>query len=136
VLGSRDHVLEQDLERHAVAAALVGDEKFAVAMVGAVLECNCVVVIVTVECNVKFIELEALSFLRVTLGFLQLSDHSVVHTLSPFSFEILLLSKRFGFVEQAFIQPGQRRGTPQVQVTKRHADMRVPLLNKVPEKIE
>jgi hypothetical protein len=97
LLGNRDHILEQDLQRHAMSTALMGDKEFAIALEHAVFKTNFVIVIVAVKSNIELVEAKTVLVFRVTLGFFDFSDHSVIHTLSPFRFEILLLEMKPGF---------------------------------------
>jgi hypothetical protein len=76
-------VLEKDLKSHAVSTFAMSCEKIAIALEDSAIECYMVIVIITVENNIKFIEAEALPFLRIAFGFVDLADHSRVHYQSP-----------------------------------------------------
>lgn len=67
-----------------MGAATVGGEELAVAIVGAVLKPDLMIVVVSVKGNIELVEEEALALLRVPLGFLDLAYHSIVHRKSPF----------------------------------------------------
>jgi hypothetical protein len=97
LFGNRDHILEQDLERHAVSAAFMGDKELAIALERTVFKTDFVIVVVAMKRNIELVEAETMFLFRVTLGFFDFSDHSVIHTLSPFRFEILLLEMKPGF---------------------------------------
>lgn len=75
-LRNGNHVLEEDLESHTMAAAFVGDEEFTVAVEGAVIETDIMIVIVAMEGDIEFIEPEAFAVFRITLGFFELADQS------------------------------------------------------------
>jgi hypothetical protein len=84
LLGNRDHILEQNLQRHAMPATLMGDKELAIALERAVFKTDFVIIVVAVKSNIEFIEAETALIFRVTLGIFDFSDHSVIHTLSPF----------------------------------------------------
>jgi hypothetical protein len=69
----RDHILQDDLKRHGVAAALVSDKELAIALEFSVFEFYLMIVIFSVKSKVERIEPETVVFLGVTLGFLYLS---------------------------------------------------------------
>ena len=82
--GCRDHVLQDDLQSHRVAAALMGKEELAIALEFAVVETELVTVVVSMESDLKLIEVKAIALLSVTLGFLDLAYHSIIHWLVSF----------------------------------------------------
>jgi hypothetical protein len=92
-----EHILEQDLERHAVSTALMGDKEFTVAFESAILESDMMYVVVSGKRHIKLVETKAVFVFRVTFGLFDFADHSIIHTLSPFHFEILLLEMKPGF---------------------------------------
>jgi hypothetical protein len=68
-----------------MAAALVCEEELTITGKNIVLECNMVVVVVTVEGKVKLVEAEAFAVFSITFGLFDLSDHSIIHFIySPF----------------------------------------------------
>jgi len=67
-----------------VGTSVVCNKEFTITTIDTVIECDVVIVVISVKCKVKFIEEESVSFLGVTFGFLALSDQSVVHYLAPF----------------------------------------------------
>ena len=79
-----NHPLKQNLNCHRMRAAVMGHKKFAVASIGAVIEGDAMIIVVAMKSKIKSVEEEAISLLRVTFGFLSLTDHTVVHFLSPF----------------------------------------------------
>jgi hypothetical protein len=83
------HLVQQLLERHGVAAALAEEEEFTVALEGAVVEADLVIVVFATEGDVELIEAETLALLGIALGFFDFPDHSVVH-----GFMILSLAKK------------------------------------------
>jgi hypothetical protein len=85
-LRNGDHIFEQDLKSHAVTATFVGDKELTVAMECAVIETDIVFVVGAVEGDVELVEAEARAVFCVAFCLVQLADHSVVHTLSPFKF--------------------------------------------------
>jgi len=62
-----------------MAAAFMGQEKFAITGKDAIIIANVVIIIVTVEGKIKLIKAEALSVLCISFCFFELADHSVVH---------------------------------------------------------
>ncbi|HRQ32114.1 MAG TPA: hypothetical protein PLM89_03315, partial [Anaerolineales bacterium] len=60
------------------ATPIIG-KKLAVARVGPAVEGNMMVVIISLKSDVKLVEEETAGFLRVPLGFLEFTDHSVIH---------------------------------------------------------
>ena len=75
-LGHGDHFFEQDLERHAVTTSFVGNKKFTVTVENTVFETDIMLVIVTVESDVEFVEPEAFAVFRVAFGLLEFADQS------------------------------------------------------------
>jgi hypothetical protein len=75
-----DHVFENDLHGHRVAATLMGKEELAIAVKLAVLKPDLMTIVITVERKVKFGEAETVRPLSVALGLFSLADHSIVHT--------------------------------------------------------
>jgi hypothetical protein len=74
-----DHILEQNLKRHGMAAAFMGNEKLAIAIKNTLIVRNMVFAIVTVEIKVKLVEVKAVSILSVTLCLFDLADQSRIH---------------------------------------------------------
>jgi hypothetical protein len=70
------HILEQFLECHRVRTYSAALEKVAVALPFAIYKPGGVGVVFAVNPDCKGFEMEAVWFLCVTLGFLDLSDHS------------------------------------------------------------
>ncbi|MBN2084229.1 MAG: hypothetical protein JW748_03325, partial [Anaerolineales bacterium] len=62
-----------------MAADAAKMEEFAIALPFSLLEPDLMVVIIASECEGELIKMEPVGFLRVTLGLLDFSDHSVVH---------------------------------------------------------
>jgi hypothetical protein len=83
-----NHILEQDLEGHCVAAALMGQEELAITGKNTVIELYVVVVVISVEGKVKFVEAESLPIFCISFGFFAFSDHSIVHV------SVLLFGKK------------------------------------------
>jgi hypothetical protein len=77
--GSRNHLLEDDLERHRVTAALMGKEELAVALKLAFVVVNLMTVIVSMESKVEPVEMKTLGLFGVALGLLSLADHAIIH---------------------------------------------------------
>jgi hypothetical protein len=98
----QDHILEQDLESHGMSTAFMGNKEFTVALECAVVETDVMFVVVAMKGHIELVETEPLSVFRVTFCLLKLADHSIVHTLSPFHFEILLLEMKPGFPVRVF----------------------------------
>ena len=73
---SGNHVFQEDLKRHGVSAALVGNEELAIALEISVIEYYVMVIIVAVKSQIEFIESEALALLCVTFCLFSLADHS------------------------------------------------------------
>jgi hypothetical protein len=86
LLRDSDHILEQDLKRHTVTAALMGDKELAIAPEFTVFINDSMIVVIPVKCYIKFIEAKSFAILCIAFGFFQFADHSIVHTLSPFKF--------------------------------------------------
>jgi hypothetical protein len=79
VNGLDNHIFEQDLQRHRVTAALVGDEKFAVAIKNTFIVTNVMLTIIAVEIKVKLIKEETMSVLCVTFCLFYFSNQSRIH---------------------------------------------------------
>jgi hypothetical protein len=75
----REHIFEKYFQGHGVHAALVGKEELTVALEFAIDETYVVTIIVAAEGHIEGIEPKAIAFLGVTLGLLDLPDHSIVH---------------------------------------------------------
>jgi hypothetical protein len=69
-----NHILEQDFERHGVSAALVGKEKFAIAVKNTIIVGNMVIVIIAMESKVELVEVKTLPVFSVSLCLFQLAD--------------------------------------------------------------
>ena len=74
-----EHIPEQDFEGHRVSAALVGNKELTVTGVDTIFEGNMVIIVITVEGQIKLVEEEAFPLFRVPLCFFSFSNHSVVH---------------------------------------------------------
>ena len=74
-----NHIFKQDLQRHGMAASLMGNEEFAIAIKNAVIVRNMMFTIVAVEVEVKLIEVESTSILRVTFCLFNLTYQSRIH---------------------------------------------------------
>lgn len=77
-----DHILEQDFNRHGVAAAFVGNEKLAIAVKNAFVVRNMVFAIVAVKIKIKLIEVEAAPVLCISFCLFNLADQSRIHCTS------------------------------------------------------
>jgi hypothetical protein len=95
-----DHILEQDLDGHCMSAALVGDKEFTVTFVDTILKRHMVIVVITVEGQIKLIEEEALSLFRIPLCFFSFSNHSVVHVYV--SFQVGIWNKKSTQIDACF----------------------------------
>src|SRR5512140_511923 len=84
--GRSDHLLEKDLKRHGVPAALVGHEELAIALEFTAIICYVVTVIIPMESKVKLVESKARRLLRVALRLLDFAYHSIVHCFSLLSY--------------------------------------------------
>jgi hypothetical protein len=73
------HPLKQNFKGHGVGAALMSHEKFTIAAVSAIVVGNVMIIVIAMECKVKFVEAESRFILSVPLRLLQLADQSVVH---------------------------------------------------------
>jgi hypothetical protein len=81
----RQHVFQDDLERHTVAAPAATLEKVTITLPDAILHPHRVRIILTIEGHVERFEANAITFLGITLGFVDLPDHARVHWFcSPF----------------------------------------------------
>jgi len=69
-----NHIFEQDFERHGMSAALVGKEKFAIAVKNAIIIGNMVIVIIAMESKVELVEVKTLPVFSVSLCLFQLAD--------------------------------------------------------------
>jgi len=74
-----DHIFKQDLKRHGMSAAFVGNEKFAIAVKNTVIVGNVVFAIVTVKIKIKLIEVEAMSILCISFCLFYLAYQSRIH---------------------------------------------------------
>lgn len=74
-----DHIFKEDLQRHGMAAALMGKEELAIAIKNAVIIRNMMFTIVAVKIKIKLIEVESMPILGITLCFFYLANHSVIH---------------------------------------------------------
>ena len=77
-----DHIFEQYLKCHGVAASFVGNEKLAIAVKNATIIRNMVFTIVAMKIKVKLIEVEAVSILSVPFCFFDLAYQSRIHCIS------------------------------------------------------
>jgi len=59
--------------------ALMGDEKLAVTLKSTITKGYVMIIIVPMKSKFKLVEAEAIPFLGIPLGFLDLSDHSRIH---------------------------------------------------------
>jgi hypothetical protein len=80
----RDHILQYDLERHAVTAPLVSKEELAIALEFAIGKCNSVTVIIPMESKIELVEAETPGLFGIALGLLDFAYHPIVHAQSPF----------------------------------------------------
>jgi hypothetical protein len=84
-----EHALKQVVfEGHGVRTTLVRQEKLAVAGKNAPGKRDVMVIIVTVEGDIKLIKVESFPILGIAFGFFDLSDQSVVHFYSPLWIEM------------------------------------------------
>jgi len=67
-----------------MSTAMVGYKEFAVTSINTVLKTYVVIVIITVKCNIKFVEEEAIPLFSIPFGFFSFSYHSIVHLLFSF----------------------------------------------------
>jgi hypothetical protein len=74
-----NHVFQQNLKRHRVPTALMGDEELTVALKSTLIKGYMMIIVVAVKGQFELVEAEAISFLGIPLGFLDLSDHSRIH---------------------------------------------------------
>lgn len=74
-----NHPPQQNFKSHGVGAAMMRHEEFAVTSIDTVLKRYVMIVIITVKCNVKFVEEEAVPLLSIPFCFFSFSYHSVVH---------------------------------------------------------
>ena len=70
----RDHSLEQDFNGHGVRATLMSYEELTITHISAIIEGNMVIVVITVESEVKFVEQESISFFSIALCLFSLAD--------------------------------------------------------------
>jgi hypothetical protein len=80
----RKGFLEQDLQCHAVTTTAMGGEKITITFEDTIIEANVMIVIIAMEDHIKLVKPEPVTFLGVTLGLIDLADHSRVHYQSPF----------------------------------------------------
>jgi hypothetical protein len=80
----RDHIFEQDLKRHGMAATQMGNEKLAVTLKDPVFELYFVGIVIAIEGELEPLELKSMSFFRIAFRFLNLADHPIVHVYSPY----------------------------------------------------
>ena len=76
--GLGDHILEQDLERHRVPTAFVGQKEFTVALKDAVIIGDMVFIVIPVKGKIELVETEPFTVLRIAFCLLQLADQSVI----------------------------------------------------------
>ena len=77
-----DHIFEQYLKRHGVAASFVGNKKLAIAGKNAVIVDDMVFAIIAVKIKVKLIEVEAVPILSVPFCFFDLAYQSRIHCIN------------------------------------------------------
>jgi hypothetical protein len=63
-----------------MAAALVSQEEFAIALEGAIVKGHMVIVIVTMKGEIELVEAESLAVFGIALGFFTFPDQSIVHS--------------------------------------------------------
>src|SRR5579859_382188 len=78
------HLVEQMLQGHGVAAALAHQKEFAIAVEDTVLKAYLVIVVFATERDVEPLKTKSLALLRIALRLLDFSDHPVVHAFLPF----------------------------------------------------
>jgi hypothetical protein len=76
-------MLQKALERHGMATHAAEMEEITVALPLSMIKTNLVVVIVAAKRHAEFFKLKPFRFFGIPLGFLDFSDHPVVHRQSP-----------------------------------------------------
>jgi hypothetical protein len=74
-----DHSLKEDFDCHRVSATVMRHKEFAIANKGPIVEGNMVIIVVTMKCQIEFVEKETVSFLSIAFCLLSLADQSIVH---------------------------------------------------------
>jgi len=80
--GFNNHIFKQNLKRHGMTTAFVGDKKLAIAGKNAIIVRNVVFTIVAVKIKVKLIEVEAMSILCISFCLFDLADQSRIHCIT------------------------------------------------------
>jgi hypothetical protein len=76
---NRDHLLKDDLKGHGVAASAARAEEIAVAVPFAILKADCVGIVLSIQSYGKRMEVDAIAFFGITLGFLDFTNHAIIH---------------------------------------------------------
>jgi len=59
-----------------MSAALVSDKELTVTLKIPIIEHHVMIIIIPMKCQIELVEAEAIAFLGIPFGFLNLSDHS------------------------------------------------------------
>lgn len=86
MLSHDNHVFQQQLKSHCMAAKIMTLEIGASTLPFARVVTNGVVVVLSFKRGFKLIEANSLGFLGITLGFVYLADHSTVHHIGELHF--------------------------------------------------
>jgi hypothetical protein len=78
---SQDHPFKDYLKGHTVTASSASFEEITVTLPFTVLVLHCVWIILASKCHREGLEVDPVAFLGITLGFLDFSDHSIIHRL-------------------------------------------------------
>ena len=76
---SWNHIPEEDLEGHGMPTALMRKEELAITLELTIFKPDLVIVIIAVESEIELVEVKAVAFLGIALGFLSFSYHSGIH---------------------------------------------------------
>jgi hypothetical protein len=76
-------MFEDPLQGHRVATNPAKVEKIAIALPFSMVESDLMIVVIAAKGNGEFVKLKSFRLLGVPFGFLDLSDHAVVHRRSP-----------------------------------------------------
>lgn len=94
-----NHIFQQNFKSHRVTTSFVRQEKFTITTKHTIIICYMMFPIIPMKFHIKLIETESLSILGISFGFLQLAYHSVVHSKSPFGYEI---KKRHAVISRVY----------------------------------
>jgi hypothetical protein len=75
------HVLQQDLQCHGMAAPAAANEIIAITLPGPIRVADVMGVVLSIDLYGEILKLKAGAFFGVELGFLVFADHSIVHLL-------------------------------------------------------